>query len=416
MAATSDPARDVYLAQLSAALQNTSEKNSVRSDREKDRAFELWQEYAAELNIPVTLQGIGSKELALCHFIVFGWRYRHTGRRGVPVRADTVGKVLQGVGQSITHLGGVDPRKRDKDSSALDPLFSAFIESMRRQDDPQTRAYPANLTILRKAREMLDFRDPVDGNANIHVMDLMVVGFFWLLRPAEYLDTDPTARSQSFRLQDISFTIDGKYAVASTLSLNEAMVKRIQQATLTFVDQKNAVKGEAIGHKPTNDPFFCPCRALGRIALRLQRRRAPAYTPLHCFYGNDNRLRTVPAQWVTNALRIAAYPLEEATGIKPSLLSARSLRPGGATALLLAGENADTIKLMGRWKSDAMLRYLRVATATGPLAQRMLDQGEYTFRAGVYHKDNLDILPEQVPPAMTHILQNPELLADYDGS
>jgi hypothetical protein len=40
------------------------------------------------------------------------------------------------------------------------------------------------------------------------------------------------------------------------------------------------------------------------------------------------------------------------------LISARSMRPGGATALLCASVDADSIKLVGRWKSDSMLSHL----------------------------------------------------------
>ena len=47
-------------------------------------------------------------------------------------------------------------------------------------------------------------------------------------------------------------------------------------------------------------------------------------------------------------------------GIPAASISCRSLRPGGATALLCAGVDDETIKLIGRWQSDAMLRYLRV--------------------------------------------------------
>ena len=49
---------------------------------------------------------------------------------------------------------------------------------------------------------------------------------------------------------------------------------------------------------------------------------------------------TFPPAWLTNTLRHAAAHVEASTGIKPQLLSTRSLRPGGATALLCAG--ADT--------------------------------------------------------------------------
>ena len=51
------------------------------------------------------------------------------------------------------------------------------------------------------------------------------------------------------------------------------------------------------------------------------------------------------------------------------------IRPGGATALLCANIDKQSIQLLGRWKSDAMLRYLHVhaMNANSRFAQSMLD-------------------------------------------
>jgi site-specific recombinase XerD len=82
-----------------------------------------------------------------------------------------------------------------------------------------------------------------------------------------------------------------------------------------------------------------------------------------------------------NNARHSANNIQHLTGIDPSLLSARNLRPGGATALLCTGIDTDVIQLLGHWKSDAMLRYLRVAALahTSNLSQQMLTAGTYTF-------------------------------------
>jgi hypothetical protein len=56
--------------------------------------------------------------------------------------------------------------------------------------------------------------------------------------------------------------------------------------------------------------------------------------------------------------------LQEATTLSSNLgygasdVSARSLRAGGAMALLCGRVDADTIRLVGRWQSDTMFRYL----------------------------------------------------------
>ena len=144
--------------------------------------------------------------------------------------------------------------------------------------------------------------------------------------------------------------------------MNDANIaKSISLAHLEFTDQNNATKGERIGHRSTSSDFMCPAKALCRIAWRLHLVGAPPTCPLYQFF--DRRTRTtrqVEPKHITNALRHAADRVKDITGIPPDAISARSLRPGGATALLCANVDSDAIQLLGRWKSDAMLRYLRI--------------------------------------------------------
>ena len=75
------------------------------------------------------------------------------------------------------------------------------------------------------------------------------------------------------------------------------------------------------------------------------------------------------------------------------------MRPGGATALLCAGIDKDAIQLLGRWKSDAMLRYLRIQAASIQFnyAQQMLESGSYTFHPQALADDGL---PNEAPVAV----------------
>ena len=80
---------------------------------------------------------------------------------------------------------------------------------------------------------------------------------------------------------------------------------------------------------------------------------------------------------------------EPTTGILAKKVTARSLRPGGATALLCANAGTEAIMLLGRWKSDAMFRYLRVQATTSTHSQLMLDAGNFTFTPSVFKRAGL---------------------------
>ena len=346
------------------------------------------------------------------YLLVFGLRYRRKGATNNPVRADTVDKALHAVAEGLTNLGRPDPRKSGP-RGEFHPVYTAFLKALRDEDDPSTRAYPANITILRELYNVLDVHDPKFGALNEHIIDLIIVAFYWLLRPAEYTESsDKTSRTQAFLYRQIHLTIDGRVYHAPTAPLNDVnVIQRIEYACLEFADQKNAVRGEQVGHRANSDPLLCPAKALGRIARRLHLRNAPADTPIHRHYNpspSNTGWHSIRPLYVTNALRHAAKSLEPTTGIAFDLLSARSLRPGGATALLCANISADAIQLLGRWKSDAMFRYLRIQAATTNYAQLMLDHGSYTFAPQVHAAGGL---PTEAPVPVQALLDHDELYA-----
>ena len=188
--------------------------------------------------------------------------------------------------------------------------------------------------------------------------------------------------------------------------------ERLRFATLTFSDQKNAVRGEQVGHLPTDDEWLCPVKALARIAVRLRQANAPATTAIDRFFNQTTqKWYSTKSTHVTTALRHSARYLQDETGIPFWKVSTRSLRSGGATALLVAHVEPHNIKLLGRWKSDAMLDYLRqnVTMYTNHFSQQMLTHGGYTFAPGALATTGL---PEQTPPDLMEAAESFDLSDD----
>ena len=415
MATASPAARASFATDLSAVLAKASNATTTKTRAANSKIMGLWHQHCVQHHNRISLCNVRNPEDRLAQLLVFGLRYRRGGQTGKPVRADTVDKALLAVGQGITHLGQPDPRKL-AGSDKLHPILASFLAALRDEDGPSTRAYPANITILAGMRDALDFDDPIYGGFNAHIADLAIIAFYWLLRPAEYCHSStPEARSQAFLLGNVHLTIDDTVYPALQAPLNdENVLQRITHANLEFSDQKNAVKGERVGHRSNNHDWLCPAKALGRICRRLVRAGANARTPLHRYYNTaQHKWYDTKPDFITNALRHSAKLLETATGIDAALISARSLRPGGATALLCANVDKDAIQLLGRWKSDAMLRYLRIQAATHSqhYSQRMLDHGSYTFAPQAFLNQNL-WLPNEAPEAVVaaaEVLEHIEL-------
>ena len=82
---------------------------------------------------------------------------------------------------------------------------------------------------------------------------------------------------------------------------------------------------------------------------------------------------------ITAALRQTVAQVGKKYGFKPADISAHSLRASGAMALFLGRVDSNTIKLLRRWQSDEMMKYLDAS------AQQLTQQHAATmFRAVDY--------------------------------
>jgi hypothetical protein len=411
LGAATDSARLAFAADHRAALAIASRANTVKTRKADDAIFEHWCSFCAEVGCAPGLQHVSAQEDRLAYVLVFALRFRQTGQRGKPVRADTVDKALLAVGKGITNLGFRDPRKQNDGSNQ--PLLASFLKALRDDDDPASRSYPVNITIIRALGSLPVSRGDRWTTYHAHRLDLIIVAYFWLLRPGEYTNSpEEGTRSRPFEFRHIHLTIGDTPYTAPAAPLNDTNLARLTYGTLEFADQKNAVKGEQVGHKPTADPLLCPVKALYRIAFRLRQARATPTTPIYKHYNHvDRKWYDVTSRSITAELRRAATSVQHYTGIDPALISARSLRPGGATALLCAGVDPDRIQLLGRWKSDAMFRYLRIQAATHAhnYAQSMLTHGTFSFVPQTYAAGGL---PREAPADMAAILAHDALYDD----
>ncbi len=327
-----------------------------------------------------TLAGASDK---LDWFLVFGHMYREgqlaaRGRGSQPVRHGAVEEALRAVGTRFTHLGLPDPRK-DAGGHYV-PRLQALVQAYKRDDPEPTRTWPVTLTILHALLSL-----PVPALRAVEYQlsrDLAIVGFYFLCRPGEYAASrsGDQGRSSPFHLQDVSFrTGAGRYLAASKCSLND--VWSGTKAVLTYTDQKNAVRGESIGHSLSGDPWLCPVRALQRLVSYHKDRYSPPDTPLYTYYDIYNNKPEVTTSIITYYLRSAAATVQQHTGVSPTKIQAYGLRSGGATTLLCAGVGETVVELVGRWKSDAMRRYLRAHAhnITTEHAKLMLQHGHFTF-------------------------------------
>lgn len=272
----------------------------------------------------------------------------------------------------MAKLGTPDPRLIGPRN--VDLRLRHQLKSYEKADPAPSRVQPAPLQLIR----WLVTHGP-QTLWDQAVRDLTLLAFFFLCRPGEY--TCPSAidtRSAPFRLLDVTFYAGERECPAATASF--ADIRASTAVYLIYTDQKNCVRGERIGHCRSGDPMACPVIVIGRRVLHLRTHNAPSDTPLYMVFFQQ-QWRAVRSNSITQALRVAAHATTATLNITPARISARSLRAGGAMALLCAGVTPIVVKMVARWQSDTMMRYLHVQALphTSRLARDMVTHGHFTL-------------------------------------
>jgi len=306
---------------------------------------------------------------------VFAVRYRsgQISASGHATRKCQVEEALRAVGQTLAGLGLPDPRLT-RFSDKLDFRLRRQLATYQRMDPAPARVKPIPLPVLQFAAAAAAQRLAVLGPV---LADLLIIAFFFLLRPGEYV-LSSADEAAPFRLQDVHL-----FRGATKLPILTAPTADLHAATycgLEFSTQKNGVKGEIIGLGRSGHSFWCPVLAVVRRVLALRSWQASGSTPLHAYF-DRRRWFGVSSSHVTAQLRSAVLAMGASYGLVPSDVSARALRASGAMALLCAQVDSDRIRLVGRWRSDEMFRYLptQASPVTAKLAPRMLLHGSFVL-------------------------------------
>jgi hypothetical protein len=309
----------------------------------------LWTKYCATHSIDPTLSDLDD---SISFLQVFAQRYRSgsLAPNKKLVRARTVEAALRSIGQTVASLGSPDPRLNTQGN--LHYVLQQQLKGYARSDAPASRVQPVPFPLI--AYTVTNAITPLDQAT----ADLAIIGFFFLLRPGEHTHSAPGADSHPFRLCDVSFRV-GSLTLAAT-SGDTDLLSRATFAALTFTRQKNGTENEVVGHARSGHSSVCPVLALIRRCLHLRTYQALPTAPLCSVYLIPTTATYITPQMLTAHLRRSATILLPTLGFHPHDISARSLRAGGAMALLCANVDSNVIKLIGRWRSDEMLRYLHL--------------------------------------------------------
>lgn len=281
------------------------------------------------------------------------------------------------MGQAHARLGAPDPRLTAH--GKLDFRLSSLLQAWKKADAPPRRVKPLPLPVVAQVWNLAEGDGTPQAAA---AAACLITGFFFLLRPGEYLGNPARRGAHMFRLQDVQFWIGSR--ALHHLTCSEADLRAATFVTLTFTQQKNGVRNERIGHGRSGHPSLCPVNALVSRVLALREHGATADTPLNAIRPSPTKpFRYLSPSDLTSRIR-AVLHLHPDPAYTLADVSIRSTRAGGAMALLCAGVDSDRLRMIGRWRSDEMFRYLHVQAQPimNGLAAAMLRGGDFRLTPG----------------------------------
>ncbi len=298
---------------------------------------------------------------------------------GQGVKGGTVKAALGNISQTFRANECPDPFKGQ--DGQLHYLLQHQLKAYEKLDPKAKGQKAVPASVIRKVIESAS--TPLDE----HIADLIGAAYFFACRSCEYSETSGDRKTNIIEVGNLQF-FKGK----RELDHSDPLLEFADVVAVTFVLQKNNTKYETINQQATKDPGgLCPVQRWARIVQRVRSYTASdASTPvnLFCDFTKINPKTMTPGAYhrvtaknIETALRNAARLIgRDNLGFDPEELGTHSLRSGAAMAMFLTGTPVYVIMLIGRWSSDAFLRYIRpqVQDFTAGVSRNMIRTDFYT--------------------------------------
>ena len=206
---------------------------------------------------------------------------------------------------------------------------------------------------------------------------LCIGAIFFCMRSCEYskVSCQDDRKTKLLCLRNIRFFKENKVITHDSPNLHSASL-----VSITFEDQKNRIKNETINLHNSKDPLLCPVKSWATTVKRIwSYENTTKNTPVNDFRLNGKKYQ-ITNYMIIKALRATVDSMQDADlGFTSREVGTHSLQSGGAMALCLAKVEVYSITIIGRWKSDAFMKYIRkqIQQFTTDISNRMIEMEHF---------------------------------------
>lgn len=254
---------------------------------------------------------------------------------------------MDNVATTFTNSGRKDPRLNESGKTHL--MIQRQRRSYKRADPPRKhqKALPPEVY-----RQLL--RTAIANRETARAI-LLGASVFFCKRSCEYSKTPRTEqKTRTSRPCDISFRIG-----AQEIPHNSPWLHLAETISITFGQQKTEVQEETVTQFRTNDPELCPVNLWAKVIKRLM--TYPNYNPkwpVYTYHDGKKFSNLASGEFLNDIRAVVDAIGPTVLGFTSTDVGTHSNRAGGAMMMYLAKTPPYTIMMIGRWSSNAFLRYI----------------------------------------------------------
>ena len=274
---------------------------------------------------------------------------RFSGSAYDSLATGTITNTISSVAQTFRENGRRNPSLDD--DRKLSVLLSRLYRAFRNTDKPLKQQKALPVIVLKELANLLE------TETQRAISQLSIGAFFFAMRSCEYTKVPQAekGRTDVIRLRCIRFFKDGRIVPHDNLDLFYS-----DCVSITFEMQKKDEKMDTVTQIATTDRTLCPVRQWAAIVQRIWGYEgATADTKVSAVWVNG-RIEHITSRQIVDALEAATEAVGyERLNLKKGDIGTHSIRSGAAMAMYLGEVPVYSIMMIGRWSSDAFLRYIR---------------------------------------------------------
>ena len=230
------------------------------------------------------------------------------------------------------------------DPLACMPRVPLAVAGVKRRYGTKERRRPVTPAMLQWLGERLQYGRTSEGSL---LWAALCIGFFFLLRASEYLDTGYVDANKGLRGGDVKLQEGGCPCPLHRISHADEVVVTIRGSKTDIYN-----KGESRNHFCSGQDL-CPVRALQTLFKHFPQRYGQGNEAQELLFRTEDS-KVVPRAAITSLIEQAA----KALGVWEGGYGTHSLRFGGASAIWAAYADTTLVKRWGRWSSESFQTYV----------------------------------------------------------